>query len=202
MGSKNEAENNQAELEKGNRRIVATAANGLGWFVDFARRDLDQLSAGDALNLEYEFGALCAFGAPSRKAKGLHPMRECFKWELVGEGELKSAQDIARTVLKEALEGKVIVRALPPMTRYLFPRSSEPWADFVTTNDRLGQFTNALLDLLANRGMLLRVCPSADCPVGMFVADRLSQRFCSNTCKAREGMRKLRKGGKPHGKRK
>jgi hypothetical protein len=187
------------ELGKGFMRLAASAANGLGWVVDFARRDLEQLSAGDALNLEYEFRALSMFGSPSRKRGKQHVHSETFESRPMKEGELQKAQAIAQEILQDAVQGKIISRSLPPMTRYVFVSGDEPF-DFVTTDERLGQFTNAVLDLIVHRGAMLRHCAAPDCKTGMFIADRKTARFCSNVCKAREGMRKIRKGGRRHGK--
>lgn len=200
------------ELTRAHDRIGFTVKGALEWLLLFSQRDLSDLSSGDWSNLQYEMLAFGRYGAPVKKRgvwtrQGLlSPLSLVFTpTALPTMKRVRVFQGLVHKAVEGILSKCSLVFEPKALQLVLYPsRDPKPTWDMVSASEvSEAALEYALVHLLAQGADRLRRCPRCQ---KLFLADRVSQEFCSRKCqtqvasyqyRVRKGLITGRRRGRP-----
>lgn len=179
-------------------RIGKTASARLRWAVDFAQRDLTDLTSGEWTDLQSALKTFIAFPFPPFSDR--QPARFIYSKgsSRLTQDEVKEVQQTYRDfITRLATKRKATTPALKiRLGAYVIPDFHHPNRMMVgvthNSEDRVTDAMYGLFWLLAAYGLLLRQCPERTCR-RVFVATRKNQSYCSTRCLSRYKTREYRK---------
>lgn len=190
------------ETFKAGDRVGYSPEAIMRWFLRFLRTDLDALSTGDFLNLQYEVRFVSIYGSPTTSRQpfeGFPLIRSASFANL--KDELTSMRFLAdwqkqnvKAVDNLADRGKSVVLHfyLPPMTIKVLDFDTPEgvrWHRVMEAADPGGPLTMVISYLYALFAHRMHRCP--DCGK-VFMADRNNQDYCTNVCQNRAGTKRYR----------
>ena len=176
---------NREELEKARARIGPTPVHEVRWLLGLSGLDLRRSSAGDLLNLLYEFLAFCQPLGPRRVKPGVVQLFGLPRGGLNKKSLVDFREDV-NGIFEKILRGdylqfdppKVTIALLPPG-----PRDQHPeWTVDFLSDDPQGVALYRLLQIVQPYAHLVRKCPTCR---KRFLADRINQEYCSTRCQTR-----------------
>ena len=184
------------EFGKALKRIGTGNGDFMRWVLRFSQLDLNLLSDGDLLNLQYEIQTICDVGLFISSKSVPHPLTVLPKEDII---------DIHSNTVKtitSILKGDPIEFSFKNIQIILSPQEdkNKAWGLRSHIDNRSGQFFYIVCTLLQTYAHLIRKCPGCG---SLVLASRIDQEFCSNSCQAKMYMRDKRqkaKGGSSHGK--
>ncbi len=186
------------EFAKAEERIGESPEDILKWFLKFSGTDVDRISEGDWLNLQYE-AACVVLSRPgvfskhdpfryekilSERGDPLQSIKEHLNKDVI-RSLIQSVKEIFRKVLKR----EPILIYTPALTVHLYPQEAtgDPsWHLQYQAHDPEAPMCLSLLGGLKEFGHLLRSCP--ECQL-VFWAVRKNQNYCSKRCQTRVASR-------------
>lgn len=193
-----EPERVYAELEKARARIGHTADEAMRWLLRFAALDdLNQLSAGDWLNTQFEVLALGKFSVPG--VTPTHPFMR-LHYALAAESvihpdELRAVHATARTAVQKVLDREIIDWSAVPLTAFQrgdplrFLLLPEPTWTLTTEGEFAAAVTYTLIHLFAQKASRIRRCPQCQ---KVHLTDRENKFYCSTKCQNAAGTLRYR----------
>ncbi len=190
------------ETFKGGERVGYSPEAIMRWFLRFLGTDIEALSKGDLLNLQYEVRFVSIYGSPTtprhpfegfplvrsasldRPEEELASKRFLLSWQ-------KSNSEALETI---ADKGKLVTLhfSLPPMKIKVVPLKTQHgvrWHRMLEASDPAGPLHMAISSLFTVFAHQIHRCPECR---KMFMADRTNQGYCTNKCQNRAGTRRYR----------
>lgn len=189
------------ETFKAGDRIGYRPEDMMKWFIRFLQTDLDGLSEGDLLNLQYEVRFASIYGVPSslKPWEGFPlvrsiPLRD-LRLELASKAFLSIWQQQnahALSVIAEHDRPVDVTFALPTMSIKVVPIRTEAgtrWLQIVEAADPGGPLSFAIAGIYSQFAHRIRHCPECR---KTFLADRTNQNYCSGSCQTKAGTKRYR----------
>jgi hypothetical protein len=180
------------EILRAGERIGVSNFHMMGWAVEFLQRDLDHLSTGDWLNLQYEIGLFIwrhgpAFQLPFSN-KGVEIKPDTIP--ILDHGIIADLQRLTRERIDEFLTtGKATFLSSGDVAMIVRKMGlGECHISYETGTPRAG-FEHSLAQTLRAMGNYVSKCP--ECGV-TFIRVQKNKKFCSARCLSRVTTRRLR----------